>query len=175
MDASSNLPGKNYKIRGLNSMKSFSEECAVLKEDLKEKTPPNLLIHNNENKSQNSDDVKSAQPRQKNRLFRGGKKLSRNMWASVGHDKTARKNRVLKSEKSMDDAMFLTEKSRIVDRETNFDTLPEDVCLESFSDTLRRGSICEEIEKVIIQGGLSLHEMRKAMVIEETLKERFLM
>ena len=97
------------------------------------------------------------------------------MWASVGHEKTAKKNRFLKAEKSMDDTMFLPGKT-IVDRDTNFDTVPQDICLgESFANTSRRGSICEELEKKIFSDGISLHELRKAMVIEETLKERFLM
>lgn len=169
-------PAEKCKDRELNRVESFSEDHTALKEDMEDKKPLTIYIHNNEKTIINSDVVPSSQslPRQKSRFFRGGKKLSRNMWTSMVQEKTAKKNRVLKSEKSMDDAMLLPGKT-MVERGTNFDTLPEDVCRESFTDMLRRGGICEEIEKGIVQGGISLHEMRKAMVVEETLKERFLM
>lgn len=102
----------------------------------------------------------------------------------MNHEKPTRKNRVLKSEKSMDDAEFLKERrggshyresSSTMKDSAELDILPEEICLESYSETPRRGSICEELEKGIFQGGISLHKMRKAMVIQETLKDRFLM
>ena len=176
MDASCYSPGKEYKNPGKDSKgKYFPGDYTTLKEGADDKSPLALFMHNSEKMIKSSNDVPSSFPRQKSRLFRGGKKLSRNMWASVGHEKTAKKNRFLKAEKSMDDTMFLPGKT-IVDRDTNFDTVPQDICLgESFANTSRRGSICEELEKKIFSDGISLHELRKAMVIEETLKERFLM
>ena len=121
---------------------------------------------------------------QRRKLFNGSLKLSRNRWVSMSHEKPTRKNRVLKSEKSMDDAAFLKEKregsyyresSTTLKDSAELDTLTEEICLESYSEAPRRGSICEELEKEIYQGGISLHKMRKAMVIQETLKDRFLM
>lgn len=157
------------------------------------------MKEDNEKKSELSPDVangkassQSLMPgRQRRKLFNGSLKLSRNRWVSMGHEKPARKNRaVLKSEKSMDDVQFLKGKHERppcrespsipkegaeLDQGKNLDTLPEDFSLESFNDTQRRGSICEEIEKEIFNGGISLHKMRKAMVIQATLKDRFLM
>lgn len=121
---------------------------------------------------------------QRRKLFNGSLKLSKHRWVSMSHEKPTRKNRVLKSEKSMDDAALLKEKrggSHYCESSSKFqegvelDTLPEETCLESYSETPRRGSICEELEKEIFQGGISLHKMRKAMVIQQTLKDRFLM
>lgn len=122
---------------------------------------------------------------QRRKLFNGSLKLSRHRWVSMSHEKPTRKNRVLKSEKSMDDAAFLKLEKRggshyrescsTIEESAELDTLPEENCLESYSEKPRRGSICEELEKEIYQGGISLHKMRKAMVIQETLKDRFLM
>ena len=121
---------------------------------------------------------------QRRKLFNGSLKLSRHRWVSMSHEKPTRKNRVLKSEKSMDDAAFLKEKRggshyrescSTIEESAELDTLPDENCLESYSEKPRRGSICEELEKEIYQGGISLHKMRKAMVIQETLKDRFLM
>ena len=121
---------------------------------------------------------------QRRKLFNGSLKLSKSRWVSMSHETPTRKNRVLKSEKSMDDAAFLKQKrggahycesSSTIEESAELDTLPEEICLEAYSGTPRRGSICEELEKEIFQGGISLHKMRKAMVIQETLKDRFLM
>lgn len=120
---------------------------------------------------------------QRRKLFNGSLKLSKTRWVSMSHEKPSRKNRVLKTEKSLDDAAFLKEKrggshycesSSAIQESPELDTLPEEICLEAYSETPRRGSICEELEKEIFQGGISLHKMRKAMVIQETLKDRFL-
>ena len=179
MDASDDVSPREklHRIRGGRlGIKTFSEDNAALKEtDVEGKSALAPFIHNSEKAMQNSEDAQVCQRRQKSKLFRGSKKLSRNMWASMDQEKVARKNRVLKSEKSVDDTTFLFGK-KIEDRGTQFDVLPEDVCVESFDNKLRRGSICEEIEKEIFsQDGISLHEMRKAMVVEETLKDRFFM
>lgn len=169
---------KLCKGHGKNSSECLAEDsCSALKEDVERKSSLNPLIQGGEKSIKNDGNAQTQAP-QKNKLFRGGKKLTRNLWTSMDGI-AVKKNRVLKSEKSMDDVMFLagsaTEKT--VDRGgTNLDTVVEDVDLESFNAKRRRGSICEELEKEILdQGGMSLHEMRKAMVIEETLKERFLM
>lgn len=178
MDASHDVsPRKKLdRIRGGRlGIKTFSEDNAALKEtDVESKPALAPFIHNSEKTMQNSEDAQVCQRRQKSKLFRGNKKLSRNMWTSMDQEKVARKNRVLKSEKSVDDPTFMFGK-KIEDRGTHFDVLPEDVCVESFTDKPRRGSICEEIEKEIFQDGISLYEMRKAMVVEETLKDRFFM
>ena len=181
MDASDDVSPREklHRIRGGRlGIKTSSEDNAALKEtDVEGKSALTPFIHNSEKAMQNSEDAQVCQRRQKSKLFRGSKKLSRNMWASMDQEKVARKNRVLKSEKSLDDTTFLFGK-KIEDRGTHFDVLPEDVCVESmsFTDKLRRGGICEEIEKEIFsQDGISLHEMRKAMVVEETLKDRFFM
>ena len=177
MDASHGIsPGeKLHRIHGERlGIKYFSEDNAALKEaDVESRPTLTPVIHSSEKTVKNGDDAQVCQRRQMSKLFRGSKKLlSRNLWASMDQEKGVRKNRVLKSEKSVDDAMF-PDRKKIEDRGTNFEVLPEDVCVESFTDKLRRGSICEEIEKEIIQDGISLYEMRKAMVVEETLKDRF--
>lgn len=166
----------------------------AMKEDKDEKSEFSPYINSEKSTNDLTNGVKSSSlipGRQRKKLFNGSLKLSRNKWVSMGHEKPTRKNRVLKSEKSMDDAQFLKGKQRgslfhrespsiakesvELDQGLNLDTLPEEFSLESFNDTLRRGSICEEMEKEIFDGGISLHKMRKAMVIQQTLKDRFLM
>lgn len=167
---------------------------AVKKEDVDQKAEFSPC-HVNSEKSTNTTHDEAPSPlipgRQRRRIFNGSLKMSRNRWVSMGHEKPTRKNRVLKSEKSMDDAEFLkgnqgsllhyrgrssTPKEGVeLDQGINLDTLPEEFSLESFNKTLRRGSICEELEKEIFDGGISLHKLRKAMVIQETLKDRFMM
>ena len=163
--------------------------CTSLKERQVERSEISSDVVNSEN---SSNDLNESVPapssfipaNQRRKLFNGSLKLSKHRWLSMSHEKPTRKNRVLKSEKSMDDAAFLKEKrggshycesSSTIQESAELNTLPEEVCLESYSGTPRRGSICEELEKEIFQGGISLHKMRKAMVIQETLKDRFLM
>lgn len=163
------------------------------KEDIDQKSEFSPCHANSDKTTNLTHDEASPQlipGRQRRKLFNGTLKLSRNRWMSMGHEKPTRKNRVLKSEKSMDDAELLEVKqgsslycggpsrpkeSVELDQGTDLDTLPEEFSLDSFNDTQRRGSICEELEKEIVEGGISLHKMRKAMVIQETLKDRFMM
>ena len=143
---------------------NFPADCTCLKEEVGDKSTLEIR-----------DDVSYSLPQKSKGFFRGGKKLSRNMWLSIDHEKRDRKNRVLKKEKSMDDKMFIAGKS-LVDRNANFETISENELMGvSLAVSTRRGSICEEIEKEIVHNGISLYEMRKAMVIEETLRDRFLM
>ena len=169
----------NLKPRNCTSMKGRREEIS--------ETSP--CVVNSEKSS--SDLTESVAPssqfmpaNQRRKLFNGSLKMSKTRWVSMSHEKPSRKNRVLKSEKSMDDAAFLKEKRggshycetpSTINERAELDSLPEEICLQSYSETPRRGSICEELEKEIFQGGISLHKMRKAMVIQETLKDRFLM
>ena len=161
--------------------------CSGESEDIEKETafPPTKV-----NSERSSNQSNSAN--QKRRLFKGSLKLSKQRWISMNHDTPTRKNRVLKSERSMDDAVLQgsrqsdspcsqsSESQEKNDRTEldcgrSLDSVPEGY-RNSFSDVLsRRGSICEEIEKEIVQGGISLHKMRKSLVIEQTLKDRFLM
>ena len=161
--------------------------CSGESEDIEKETafPPTKV-----NSERSSNQSNSAN--QKRRLFKGSLKLSKQRWISMNHDTPSRKNRVLKSERSMDDAVLQgsrqsdspcsqsSESQEKNDRTEldcgrSLDSVPEGY-RNSFSDVLsRRGSICEEIEKEIVQGGISLHKMRKSLVIEQTLKDRFLM
>lgn len=170
-----------------NCETSIPENYTAVNEDKDKK----LEISLGDVTSENSSNEQCDSGRQRRKLFKGSLRLSKRRWVSMNHDTSTRKNRVLKSEKSMDDAEIFKERqsdSRCrgsssrerkerteLDRGKSLDTLPEDY-LESFTDTLiRRGSICEEMEKEIFQDGISLHQMRKALVIEQTLKDRFLM
>jgi len=168
----------DLKPRNCTSMKGRKEErsetssCVINSEtessgDLSESVAPSSFMPAN----------------QRRKLFNGSLRLSKTRWVSMSHEKPSRKNKVLKSEKSMDDAAFLKEErggshyctnSSSIKERAELDSLPEEICLQSYSQTSRRGSICEELEKEIFQGGISLHKMRKAMVIQETLKDRFL-
>ena len=161
--------------------------CSGESEDIEKETAFPRTKVNNERSSNQSNSAN-----QKRRLFKGSLKLSKQRWISMNHDKPTRKNRVLKSERSMDDAVLQgsrqsdspcsqsSESQEKNDRTEldcggSLDSVPEGY-RNSFSDVLsRRGSICEEIEKEIVQGGISLHKMRKSLVIEQTLKDRFLM
>ena len=107
------------------------------------------------------DDV--SLPQKTKRFFRGGKKLSRNMWLSIDDEKKDEKNRVLKR-------CLCLENRSLISTKINFDTIPENELVGvSYALTSSRGSICEEIEKEIFHDGISLYEMRKAIVIGETL------
>ena len=161
--------------------------CSGESEDIEKETafPPTKV-----NSERSSNQSNSAN--QKRRLFKGSLKLSKQRWISMNHDTPSRKNRVLKSERSMDDAVLQGSRQSDspcsqssesqekngrteLDCGRSLDSVPEGY-RNSFSDVLsRRGSICEEIEKEIVQGGISLHKMRKSLVIEQTLKDRFLM
>ncbi|XP_078375303.1 uncharacterized protein LOC144658701 [Oculina patagonica] len=185
---------KSSQTRRKNHHDVTARSFTTIKEDKDEKSEFSHYVNSEKLTNDLTNGVTSSSlipGRQRRKLFNGGLKLSRNKWVSMGHEKPTRKNRVLKSEKSMDDAQFLKEKQRgspfhresssiakesvELDQGLNLDTLPEEFSLESFNDTLRRGSICEEMEKEIFDGGISLHKMRKAMVIQQTLKDRFLM
>lgn len=152
----------------------FPADCTCLKEEVEDKSTLDISMDNRAKVMEIRDDVWHSLPHKSKGFFRGGKKPSRNMWLSIDHEKKDRKNRVLKKEKSMDDKMFIGGKS--LARNANFETISENESIGvSLAVSTRRGSICEEIEKGIVHDGISLYEMRKAMVIEETLKERFLM
>ena len=155
---------------------NFPADCTCLKEEEEEdKSTLDISMDNRAKVMEIRDDVSHSLPQKSKRFFRGGKKLSRNMWSSIDREKKDRKNRVLKKEKSMDDKMFIAGKS-LVAHNANFETISENELMGvSLAVSTRRGSICEEIEKEIVHNGISLHEMRKAMVIEETLRDRFLM
>ncbi|XP_022785530.1 uncharacterized protein LOC111325888 [Stylophora pistillata] len=164
------------------------ETCSAASEDREKKMEFSQTDVNGEKSS-----YQINTERQKRRLFKGSLKLSKQRWMSLTHDTPTKKNRVLKSERSMDDAEMLqgSQQSDLpcrqrsssqekndrteLDRGKSLDSVPEGY-RNSFSDVLsRRGSICEEMEKEIVQGGISLHKRRKALVIEQTLKDRFLM
>ena len=109
------------------------------------------------------DGVSYSLPQKTKRFFRGGKKLSRNMWLSIDDEKKDEKNRVLKR-------CLCLENRSLISTKINFDTIPENELVGvSYALTSSRGSICEEIEKEIFHDGISLYEMRKAIVIEEGL------
>ena len=153
----------------------FPADCTCLKEEVEDKSTLDISMDNRAKVMKIRDDVSHSLPHKSKGFFRGGKKPSRNMWLSIDHEKKDRKNRAqLKKEKSMDGKMFIGGKS--LARNPNFETISENELIGvSLAVSTRRGSICEEIEKEIVHDGISLYEMRKAMVIEETLKERFLM
>ena len=154
---------------------NFPADCTCLKEEIEDKSTLDISMDNRAKVMEIRDDVSHSLPQKSKRFFRGGKKLSRNMWSSIDREKKDRKNRVLKKEKSMDDKMFIAGKS-LVAHNANFETISENELMGvSLAVSTRRGSICEEIEKEIVHNGISLYEMRKAMVIEETLRDRFLM
>ena len=180
---------RGIQSRGEKQPDVKPRNCTSLKERQDERSEISSDVVNSE---KSSNDLNESVPapssfipaNQRRKLFNGSLKLSKHRWVSMSHEKPTKKNRVLKSEKSMDDAAFLKEKrggshyfesSSTIQESAELDALPEEVCLESYSETPRRGSICEELEKEIFQGGISLHKMRKAMVIQETLKDRFLM
>lgn len=182
---------ENIRADLASRVTSFPENSnTVLKEDKDGKSEVSLYVVHSKKSPSNDDVAAPSSLPQRRKLFNVSLKLSRNRWVSLGHDKPTRKNRVLKSEKSMDDAQFLKgkqssslcgassskpKKCEELDQDIDLDTLPEEYCLEPFTDTLRRGSICEEMEKEIFHEGISLHKMRKAMVIQQTLNDRFLM
>ena len=180
-------PDEDSRREEQNCETSMFGTCSGESEDIEKETafPPTKV--NSERSSNQSNSTN-----QKRRLFKGSLKLSKQRWISMNHDTPSRKNRVLKSERSMDDAVLQgsrqsdspcsqsSESQEENDRTEldcgrSLDSVPEGY-RNSFSDVLsRRGSICEEIEKEIVQGGISLHKMRKSLVIEQTLKDRFLM
>ena len=180
-------PDEDSRREEQNCETSMFGTCSGESEDIEKETafPPTKV-----NSERSSNQSNSAN--QKRRLFKGSLKLSKQRWISMNHDTPSRKNRVLKSERSMDDAVLQgsrqsdspysqsSESQEKNDRTEldcgrSLDSVPEGY-RNSFSDVLsRRGSICEEIEKEIVQGGISLHKMRKSLVIEQTLKDRFLM
>ena len=163
------------ELTGPDGVKSLLEDGSVLKEDNGGKLSLGLDIPDKNNAIVGNSDAQSSRTLQKRNLFRRSMQLSRRLWKSTDHGSTKKTKKIIKCEKSMDDGMLLAGAKEIVEHElTNFDRLNEDIPQESFNNRARRGSICEEIEKKIFQGEVSLHEMRKAMIIEETLKERFI-
>lgn len=180
-------PDEDSRREEQNCETSMFGTCSGESEDIEKET---AFPHTKVNSERSSNQSNSAN--QKRRLFKGSLKLSKQRWISMNHDTSTRKNRVLKSERSMDDAVLQgsrqsdspcsqsSESQEKNDRTEldcgrSLDSVPEGY-RNSFSDVLsRRGSICEEIEKEIVQGGISLHKMRKSLVIEQTLKDRFLM
>lgn len=163
--------GDKHELLGKDGVKSAPEDSSVLKEHNDSKPSLGLEVF-----GKNTDSIRcetntqnSCAPSQKSlkgNRFRKSMKMSRRLWTSIDQGSTSRKKQLPKSrKKSTDDGMLFAGDKEIDD---------EDICLEAFNQKERRGSICEEMEKNFFHGELSLYEMRKAMVIEETLRERFI-
>lgn len=164
--------GDKHKLLGKDGVKTVPEDGSVLKK--RNESKPSLSLEVLEMNTDSTgcetvtqtDSFVPSQKSQKGHRFRKSMKMSRRLWTSIDQGSTSRKKQLPKSrEKSMDDGMLFAG-----DKESD----DEDISLEAFNQKERRGSICEEMEKKIFQGDLSLYEMRKAMVIEETLRERFI-
>ena len=71
---------------------NFPADCTCLKEEIEDKSTLDISMDNRAKVMEIRDDVSYSLPQKSKGFFRGRKKLSRNMWLSIDHEKKDRKN-----------------------------------------------------------------------------------
>ena len=136
------------------------------------------------------EDDKSVQPKfaasNPRRFLRGNLKLSKLKWATFEEKPKKSLQKAGNSAKSMGSkeeirpSSLRRQRNKAVSFDQDFlDDLSEktDSMEESWNNycrkNVRRDCTCEELEKTIFYQGYNLHKLRKAVVVRETLQERF--